>query len=209
MSTQAQKPGPPSSRSRRRPTSKHSCAAIIAAVVPTALRSVGAVFEAPSDENIEERAGKWLVSRLREFDGTLIIDDFHRAVADERVARVARERNRRDARPDALDRRIARIAGAFHGLVDRARLDGTARHQRRPRASRSKKPASSRSRSKSRFGDGLAAIVDETLGWPIGVRLALSLVARKRAIAAKRACKRAKRCSRCSTTKCGSRSTRA
>src|ERR1700721_2098459 len=60
---------------------------IIAAAVPSALRAIGAVFEAPATEKIEERVAKWLVSRLREFNGTLIIDDFHRA-ADERVARL-------------------------------------------------------------------------------------------------------------------------
>src|ERR1700733_14201964 len=61
---------------------------VIAAAVPSARHSIGAVFDGPSEEHAEKRAGDWLVSRLRVFDGTLIIDDFHRAAADERVARM-------------------------------------------------------------------------------------------------------------------------
>src|ERR1039458_9896181 len=35
---------------------------VIAATVPSALRSIGAVFETPATENIEQRAGEWLLS---------------------------------------------------------------------------------------------------------------------------------------------------
>ena len=61
---------------------------IAAAAVPSALHSIGALFEERTEHDVEERAGEWLASRLREFSGTLIIDDFHRAAADERVARM-------------------------------------------------------------------------------------------------------------------------
>src|SRR3984885_1421796 len=62
--------------------------AVIAAAVPSALHAIGALFDGAEEHKIEERAGEWLVSRLRTFDGTLIIDDLHRATGDQRVARV-------------------------------------------------------------------------------------------------------------------------
>ena len=61
---------------------------VIAAAVPSALRSVGALFESPDDRSVEDRAADWLVSRLHAFGGTVIVDDFQRASADEAVARV-------------------------------------------------------------------------------------------------------------------------
>src|SRR5665213_3954182 len=39
--------------------------AVIAAAVPSALRSIGALFDGVDATKIEERAGEWLVSRLR------------------------------------------------------------------------------------------------------------------------------------------------
>ena len=110
----------------------------------------------------------------------------HRRLPSRRRGRTrsarARGRNRCDARADALDRRIARIARFPDGLVDRARLDGPADHQRRSRLYRRRSGCARGSLGIAVSGDALAAIVDETLGWPIGVRLALSLVARKRGI---------------------------
>jgi DNA-binding CsgD family transcriptional regulator len=154
---------------------------VIAAVVPSAVRSIGAVFEAQATEQIEERAGEWLVSRLREFSGTLIIDDFHRA-ADERVGRLLAATisathgqmhwivASREAPAFPIGSWIARgwmglpITGDDLGFtVDEA-------------------GALAASLGIDVAGDALTAIVEETLGWPIGVRLALSLVSRNRGI---------------------------
>jgi DNA-binding CsgD family transcriptional regulator len=154
---------------------------VIAAVVPSALRSIGAVFEAPATENIEERAGKWLVSRLREFSGTLIVDDFHRTV-DERIARLLAATisathgqmhwivASRESPPFPMGSWIAR---GWMGLPltsdDLAfTLDEAA--------------ALAASLGIDISSDALNAIVEDTLGWPIGVRLALSLVSRNRGI---------------------------
>jgi ATP/maltotriose-dependent transcriptional regulator MalT/DNA-binding CsgD family transcriptional regulator len=153
---------------------------VIAATVPSALRSIGAVFETPATENIEQRAGEWLVSRLREFSGTLIVDDFHRAVADERVARVlvgaiaathGRMRWIVASRESPAFPMGSWIARGWMGLpITGDDLAFTAEE------------AGELAKSLEIFvsNDGLTAIVDDTLGWPIGVRLALSLVARKR-----------------------------
>ena len=61
---------------------------VIAEAAPSALHSIGALFDGTGEQSIEERVSDWLVSRLRAFNGTLIVDDFHRSLADERVARV-------------------------------------------------------------------------------------------------------------------------
>jgi DNA-binding CsgD family transcriptional regulator len=154
---------------------------VIAAAVPSALRSIGAVFETPATEKIEERAGKWLVSRLREFSGTLIIDDFHRA-ADERVARLVAATisatqgqmrwivASRESPPFPMGSWIAR---GWMGLpITGDDLSFTA----------GEAAALAASLGIDISGDALTAIVEETLGWPIGVRLALSLVSRNRGI---------------------------
>jgi DNA-binding CsgD family transcriptional regulator len=154
---------------------------VIAAAVPSALRSIGAVFETPATEKIEERAGKWLVSRLREFSGTLIIDDFHRA-ADERVARLLSATisathgqmrwivASRESPPFPMGSWIAR---GWMGLpIISDDLGFTAGEAAALAASLGIDVSS----------DALTAIVEDTLGWPIGVRLALSLVSRNRGI---------------------------
>jgi ATP/maltotriose-dependent transcriptional regulator MalT len=154
--------------------------AVIAAAVPAALHSIGGVFDGPSEQNVEERAGEWLVSRLRDFNGTLIVDDFHRASADERVARmlvaaIAATHGRmrwivasRESPPFPMGSWIAR---GWMGLPitgdDLAFTVGEANE-----LAASLEIAAS--------GADLTAIVEDTLGWPIGIRLALSLVARKR-----------------------------
>ncbi len=156
--------------------------AVIAAAVPSALHSIGAVFEGPNEQNIEERSADWLVSRLRSFNGTLLIDDFHRATADERVARVliaavAATHGRmrwivasREAPPFPMGSWIAR---GWMGLpITGDDLSFTA----------SEAGALAASLNINVTSDGIEEIVEETLGWPIGVRLALSLVARRRDI---------------------------
>jgi DNA-binding CsgD family transcriptional regulator len=154
--------------------------AIIASVVPNALRSVGAVFDGRTGTELEEQAGSWLVSRLRAFGGTLIVDDFHRAAADERVARVL----------------IATIA-ATHGRM--RWIIASREAPRFPMGSWIARgwmglpisgedlrftPLDAANLAAS-LGvpvtqDAIDAIVADTLGWPIGVRLALTLVARNR-----------------------------
>jgi len=153
---------------------------VIAAAVPSALRSIGAVFETPATENIAERAGEWLASRLREFSGTLIIDDFHRAAADERVARMlvgtiaathGRMRWIVASRESPAFPMGSWIARGWMGLpITADDLMFTA----------AEAGGLAKSLDIEVSNDALAAIVDATLGWPIGVRLALSLVARKR-----------------------------
>ena len=103
--------------------------AVISAAVPSALHSIGGLFDGAGEQPIEQRAGDWLASRLRAFNGTLIIDDFHRSSADERVARVLVATI---AATDALDRRLARITTVPNGVVGCARLDELAAQQRRP-----------------------------------------------------------------------------
>ena len=154
--------------------------AVIAIAVPSALHSIGALFEGPSEQPIEERVGDWLVSRLRSFNGTLIIDDFHRSAADERVARmlvaaVAATHGRmrwivasRESPPFPMGSWIAR---GWMGLPITGDDLGFTTDEAGALAA-SLKIAVSR--------DDIEAIVEDTLGWPIGVRLALSLVARKR-----------------------------
>jgi ATP/maltotriose-dependent transcriptional regulator MalT len=154
--------------------------AVIAAAAPAGLRSIGALFANPAERNVEERTVDWLVSRLRAFDGTLIVDDLHRAAGDERVCRV-----------------IAAAIAATHG---RMRWIVSSREAPRfPMGSWIARgwmglPITSEDLRFTLEEAGalaadlgltvspadLAAIVDDTLGWPIGVRLALGLVARKR-----------------------------
>ncbi len=155
---------------------------VIAAAVPEALHSVGAVFDGSSDENLDARAGDWLVSRLRAFDGTLIIDDFHRTASDVRVAQV-----------------LVNAIAATHG---RMRWVVASREAPRfpmgswiargwmglPLTSDDLRFTLDEARELADILNiaisehDLEAIVEDTLGWPIGVRLALSLVARKRAL---------------------------
>lgn len=154
--------------------------AVIAAAAPAGLRAIGALFANPVERNFEERAVEWLVSRLRAVDGTLIVDDLHRANGDERVVRL-----------------LAAAIAATHG---RMRWIVSSREAPRfPMGSWIARgwmglPITSED---LRFTPGeaaalaaelglalpeneLTAIVDDTLGWPIGVRLALGLVARNR-----------------------------
>jgi DNA-binding CsgD family transcriptional regulator/tetratricopeptide (TPR) repeat protein len=156
--------------------------AVISAAVPSALHSIGGLFDGAGEQPIEQRAGDWLASRLRAFNGTLIIDDFHRSSADERVARVL----------------VATIA-ATHG---RMRWIVASRESPQfpmgswvargwmslPLSSddlsftQDEATALAASLNIAVSDDAVAEIVDETLGWPIGVRLGLSLVARRRGI---------------------------
>ena len=155
---------------------------VIAAAVPEALHSVGAVFDGSGDESLDTRAGDWLVSRLRTFDGTLIIDDFHRSAADDRVAHVlvnAVAATHGRMRWVVASREAPRfpmgswIARGWMGLpVTSDDLRFTLREAAELAALLNVSVAE----------HDLKTIVEDTLGWPIGVRLALTLVARKRAL---------------------------
>jgi DNA-binding CsgD family transcriptional regulator len=155
---------------------------VIAGAVPSALHSIGALFDGKSERSLETRVGDWLVSRLREFDGTLIVDDFHRAGTDGPVARVlvstiaatyGRIRWIVASRESPAFPMGSWIARGWMGLpitaddlgftVDEAAALATSLGLKVPDAA-------------------LDAVIEETLGWPIGVRLALSLLARERAI---------------------------
>lgn len=154
---------------------------VIAQTVPAASRSVGAVFDGPAGQNVEERVRDWLVSRLREFGGTLVIDDLHRAT-DERVARLlvgtiaathGRIRWIVASRESPAFPMGSWIARGWMGLpVTGDDLGFTVEEA----------AALADSLGIAVSEDALAAIIDETLGWPIGVRLALTLVARKRGV---------------------------
>jgi ATP/maltotriose-dependent transcriptional regulator MalT/DNA-binding CsgD family transcriptional regulator len=154
--------------------------AIIAAVVPSALRSIGALFDGTTEHNVEERAGEWLVSRLRSFSGTLIVDDFHRATGDPRVTR-------------AVTTAIAATHGRIRWIV------ASRETPRFPMGSWIARGWTGMPITRDDLGFNVAegaalaaslnidvstedvgAIIDDTLGWPIGVQLALGLVARKR-----------------------------
>lgn len=156
---------------------------VIAEAVPSATRSIGAVFERQAEENVEDRVRDWLVSRLREFDGTLVIDDFHRAAADERVARLivaaiaathGRMRWIVASRESPAFPMGSWIARGWMGLPVTADDLGFTVDEAAALAQTLEIRASEKT---------LSAIIDETLGWPIGVRLALTLVARNRGIA--------------------------
>jgi ATP/maltotriose-dependent transcriptional regulator MalT len=160
--------------------------AVVAAAVPSALHSIGAVFEGPSDGNVEERVGNWVVSRLRSFNGTLIVDDFHRASADERVARVlvaaitathGRMRWIVSSRESPTFPMGSWIARGWMGLpITGDDLGFTI----------AEAGALAASLNVAVPEHELAEIVADTRGWPIGVRLALSLVARRRGVTATR-----------------------
>jgi DNA-binding CsgD family transcriptional regulator len=155
---------------------------VIAVAVPSALHSLGALFDGPSEQKLDDRVSDWLVSRLRGFSGTLIVDDFHRAAGDERVARmlvstIAATHGRmrwivssRESPPFPMGSWIAR---GWMGLPitgdDLSFTPGEA-------------GALAEQLAISMSAAALHGIIDETLGWPIGVRLALSLVARNRGI---------------------------
>jgi DNA-binding CsgD family transcriptional regulator len=154
---------------------------VIAAVLPSALNSIGALFDGSNQQNVEERAGDWLASRLREFGGTLIIDDLHR-VAHESVVRVlvatvAATNGRMHwiiaSRESPAVPMGSWIARGWMGLPITADDLAFTLDETRALAASLQIPIS---------GEALTAIVDETLGWPIGVRLALSLVARERGV---------------------------
>ena len=155
---------------------------VIAAAAPSALHSIGALFDGTGEQSVEERVGEWLVSRLRAFNGTLIVDDFHRSLADERVTRVlvatiAATHGRmrwivasRESPPFPMGSWIAR---GWMGLpITSDDLSFTTEEAQ----------ALAASLDIPIKVEDVKAIIDETLGWPIGVRLALSLVTRKRAI---------------------------
>ena len=155
--------------------------AVIAKAVPAALRSVGAVFDGRSGTDLEGHVSQWLTSRLRTFGGTVIVDDFHRAAGDARVARVltatiAATHGRmrwivasREAPRFPMGSWIAR--GWMNLPVSAEDL----------RFNRDEAVALAASLDIVATADDIEAIVKDTLGWPIGVRLALNLVARKRA----------------------------
>jgi ATP/maltotriose-dependent transcriptional regulator MalT/DNA-binding CsgD family transcriptional regulator len=156
---------------------------IIAAAVPSAIHSIGALFGASADAPIESRVADWLASRLRAFDGTLIIDDFHRSSADARVASV-------------LVATIAATHGRMRWIVASRESPSFPMGTWISRGwmglpitgddlgfTQEEAAALAESLSIAAGADDIAAILEETLGWPIGVRLALSLVARKRGIA--------------------------
>ena len=153
---------------------------IVAAAVPSAVNAIGALFAGEPEANHDARVGDWLASRLREFGGTLVIDDLHRAAADERVGRVLA------AAISATHGRIrwivasreapafpmgSWIARGWMGLPLTADDLGFTAEEA---------GALAESLNIAVPADALAAIVNDTLGWPIGVRLALSLVVRKR-----------------------------
>ena len=154
--------------------------AVISATVPTAVRSIGALFTGSDDDNVEERAAAWLVSRLRSFDGTLIVDDFHRASGDPRVARalvkaIAATHGR--MRWIVASRETPRfpmgswIARGWTGMpITRDDLSFTV----------DEAAALAASLDIDVSIKDVGSIIDDTLGWPIGVQLALGLVARKR-----------------------------
>jgi DNA-binding CsgD family transcriptional regulator len=154
--------------------------AVIAAAVPSALHAIGALFEGVEENKLEERAGEWLVSRLRTFSGTLIVDDFHRAAGDERVARlviaaIAATHGR--MRWIVASRETPRfpmgswIARGWTGMpITREDLSFTVPETE----------ALATSLGVDVSNELFATIFEDTLGWPIGVRLALSLVVRKR-----------------------------
>ena len=155
--------------------------AVVAAAEPAALRSVGAVFDGRTGRELEDHVAQWLVSRLRGFNGTLIVDDFHRAGADERVARV-------------LAAAVAATVGRMRWLVASREAPRIPMGSWIARGWMGLPVSSDDLRFTAEEGAELAAslgiaipaveideIVRDTVGWPIGVRLALTLVTRKRA----------------------------
>ena len=154
--------------------------AIVEEAAPSARRSVGGVFDGRTGAELEEHAGQWLVSRLRAFSGTLIVDDFHRAAGDERVARVltaAIAATYGRMRWVIASREAPRfpmgswIARGWMGLpVSGDDLRFNAAEAAELAASLGIEATAA----------DIAAIVADTLGWPIGVRLALGLISRGR-----------------------------
>jgi ATP/maltotriose-dependent transcriptional regulator MalT len=154
--------------------------AVIAAASPAGARSIGALFANPGERHFEERTSEWLVSRLRAFNGTLIVDDFHRANADERAARV-------------LTAVIAATHGRMRWIVASREAPrfpmgswiargwmGLPITSEDLRFTTGEAAALAAELGIALAPDELGAIVEDTAGWPIGVRLALGLVARKR-----------------------------
>lgn len=154
--------------------------AVITAAVPSAVRSVGAVFENVGEENLEERAADWLTSRLRALNGPLIIDDFHRTGSDSRVVRVLisvinQTRGRmkwivasRQAPAFPMGTWIARGWTGLPITSDDLAFTVT------------EGAALAESLGIEASEDEISGVIRDTLGWPLGVRLALSLVSRKR-----------------------------
>jgi ATP/maltotriose-dependent transcriptional regulator MalT/DNA-binding CsgD family transcriptional regulator len=154
--------------------------AVVAAAEPSAARSVGAVFDGRSGRELEDHAGQWLVSRLRAFNGTLIVDDFHRTAGDERVARI-------------VAATIAATVGRMRWLVASREAPHFPMGSWIARGWMGLPVSGDDLRFNAEEGSALAAslgititsaevddIIRDTVGWPIGVRLALSLVARQR-----------------------------
>jgi ATP/maltotriose-dependent transcriptional regulator MalT/DNA-binding CsgD family transcriptional regulator len=154
--------------------------AIIAAAAPRALHAIGALFDGRSGTELERLAVDWLVSRLRGFNGTLIIDDFHRAAGDQRVTRL-------------LVAAIAATVGRMRWLVASREAPRVPMGSWIARGWMGLPVSGDDLRFNTDEGVALAAslgisvtdteidaIIRDTVGWPIGVRLALSLVARRR-----------------------------
>jgi ATP/maltotriose-dependent transcriptional regulator MalT/DNA-binding CsgD family transcriptional regulator len=153
---------------------------VVGAAAPTAQRAIGALFADPQARGFEDGVVEWLVGRLRGFQGSLIVDDLHRAAADERVARV-------------LSATIAATIGRVRWIVasrEAPRLPmgawiargwmGLPVTSEDLRFNVEEAAGLAEHVGVAVAPDDLQRIVDDTLGWPIGLRLALGLVARKR-----------------------------
>jgi ATP/maltotriose-dependent transcriptional regulator MalT len=154
--------------------------AIIAAAAPRALHAIGGLFDGRTGAELERLVIDWLVSRLTSFNSALIIDDFHRAAGDERVTRV-------------IVAAIAATVGRMRWIVASREAPHFPMGSWIARGWMGLPISGDDLRFNADEGNELASalgiavsgaeiddIIRDTVGWPIGVRLALSLVARRR-----------------------------
>ena len=157
---------------------------VIAAAQPAALRSMGGAFgEGRSGRELEDHVAAWLASRLRTFDGTILIDDFQRSVDETSITYVliaAINATRGRIRWIVASRTAPRFPmgtwlsrGMMNMPVTASDLQFTVPDAAELAAGMGLTIGS----------DDAAAIVGNTLGWPIGVRLSLDLFSRHRTAA--------------------------
>lgn len=154
---------------------------LIAVVDPRAVRGVGALFDGANPATVVDSAKQWLVARLRRTVGAIVIDDLHRTAGEPAVAELltglieaTRERNRwilasRESPKLPIASWIARGWMALPITDDELAF--------RP----DEAEALAADLGVTIDAASLRGLIDDTGGWPLGLRISLDLWSRRAA----------------------------